>query len=122
MYKIATIWICCSFLFFLQPHGGQMLQVGMRELPLGNTSESGTFLDPAYDASDRSVVTFPVKIKRALFVAASGVNCNAHLTHVLSLRLSIQPSSPATCLRCATRRRCPEVTAFGRALSVLVRD
>src|SRR5215468_11697861 len=62
-----------------------MLQVGTRELPRGNTSKRGTFLDPAYDASDRSVVTFPGKIKRALFVAASGVNCNAHLTHVLSL-------------------------------------
>src|SRR5215469_494335 len=62
-----------------------MLQVGMGELPRGNTSESGTFLDTAYDASDRSVVTFPGKIKSALFVAASGVNCNAHLSHVLSL-------------------------------------
>ena len=62
-----------------------MLQVGMSELPRGNTSESGTFLDPAYDTSDRSAVTFPVKIKRALFVAASGVNCNVHLTHVQQL-------------------------------------
>jgi len=57
----------------------------MRELPRGNTSKRGTFLDPAYDASDRSVVTFPGKIKGALFVAAFGVNCDAHLAHVLSL-------------------------------------